>query len=118
MSTLVRVVSFFANMGTTSDQISEAEMSKKMRKRLKSSFNETLEAHDRAMNSQSDIAKYNSGILRKLEKAFVANSELDLLSKLPSSYTSALKSLAKDSSNEHGLWFAMPPSLLPRSDLT
>ncbi|KAK4493935.1 hypothetical protein PRZ48_015121 [Zasmidium cellare] len=98
-------------MDAVTDQISDAEMAKKMRKRLKTSFNEAFEAHDKAMNSQSDIAKYNSGILRKLEKAFAANPEIDLLSKLPASYTEALESFAKDTTQEHDpLDEAFPPA--------
>ena len=77
-----------------------------MRKRLKRSSGEAFEAHDKAVHSESDIAKFNSGFLRKLEKAFIENPEVDLLSKLvPSSYSAALENLAKTSLDEHG-WYS------------
>lgn len=89
-------------MDAVTDQISDGDMARKTRKRLKTSFNEAFEAHDKAMRSQSDIAKYNSSVLRKLEKAFAANPDVNLLSKISTSYASALEDFAKDSAHEYG----------------
>lgn len=92
-------------MEASYDEIFEAEMSKKMRKRLKRSFNDALEAHDQALKSEAAVAKYNSGILRDLEAAFAANSKVDLLKKIPQNYATAIRDLAKDKNGDDGQSF-------------
>ena len=71
----------------------DVKAASRMRKLLKSSLNTAFEAHQNAMNSKSDIAKYNSGLLRTLERAFAANPEVDILSKLPSNYNATVEKL-------------------------
>ncbi|KAF2167315.1 hypothetical protein M409DRAFT_22742 [Zasmidium cellare ATCC 36951] len=98
-------------MEATYDEISEAEMSKKMRKRLKKTFNEALDAHHGALKSQSAIAKYNSGILRDLEAAFIASPNVDLLSRIPPSYSSSMAELLKENlDGQDPLESELPPS--------
>lgn len=67
--------------------------SSRMRKSLKTLLGMAVEAHEKAMASNSEIAKYNSGLLRSLERAFATNPEIDLLSKLPSHYSAVLEEL-------------------------
>lgn len=69
--------------------IDEEKAAKRMRKALKSSFDTAREAHDKAMKSKSELAKYNSYTLRRLEKAFAADPEVDILSKLQNYNASA-----------------------------
>lgn len=79
------------------NEISVTEMSKGIRRRLKRSFNEALDAHDQALKSKSAVAKYNSGILRDLEAA----PEVDWLAKISQNYSSAIQNSAKD--GQHSL---------------
>ncbi len=67
-------------------QEDEERAAKRMHKRRRTVFKTAFEAHERAKKSQSEIAKYNSGLLQKLEKQFAANPEFDLASKIPSTY--------------------------------
>ncbi|KAK3053919.1 hypothetical protein LTR09_005199 [Extremus antarcticus] len=64
-------------------------------------FTKAKEAHLQAMTSTSSVTKHNSMLLRELEKAFAADSELDLAAKLTKEpYADTIKGLRKSDLEE------------------
>ena len=99
--------------GNLSKKMSK-KMSKKLRQLLNTTFDNAFEAHSKAMRSDAEVAKHNSCVLRKLEKAFAENPNVDLLSKIPNNYSESLENLRHESPMEQG-WYT---SVLTYPDFT
>ncbi len=82
-------------------------------------FTKAKEAHLQAMTSTSSVTKHNSMLLRELEKAFAADSELDLAAKLTKEpYADTIKGLRKSDLEEGKVSRVIPLLVRVRADNT
>lgn len=93
-------------MGASDRLDATQKQSNKMHSLVTRSMQTATEAHKSAMEGESELAKYNSSVLRTLEKAFATDPEADIPSKLPSNYSAAVAGLRLAAQDWHGGTFA------------